>query len=211
MDADSRPQAAQSFKVLLGCVVLDTPEDGLAKPHLPEGSPNFQFVTDNHDVVATPAAIQFQDRRQAEFANQIRRSETLAMLSVLGTSTSGNWLISPSVARLASTPLAPPRPSDVSIRVEVLPSPSARRAHKWLAILSSHGTMMSGLRSAIASRKLSSGAFGRYSKVRLELSNGERVLGICYCADFEANLAECAAKAHGVRPKYGGRHKDIRH
>jgi hypothetical protein len=37
------------------------------------------------------------------------------------------------------------------------------------------------------------------------------VLGNRYCADFEANLAECAAKAHGVRPKYGGGHKGIRH
>jgi hypothetical protein len=37
------------------------------------------------------------------------------------------------------------------------------------------------------------------------------VLGKRYCADFEANLAECAAKAHGVRPKYGRSDKDMRH
>jgi hypothetical protein len=37
------------------------------------------------------------------------------------------------------------------------------------------------------------------------------VLGKRNCADFEANLAECAAKAHDVRPKYGGSNKSIRH
>ena len=37
------------------------------------------------------------------------------------------------------------------------------------------------------------------------------VLGKRYCADFEANLAECAAKAHGVRPKYGRSDENIRH
>src|SRR6476646_2631341 len=61
LDADRRPQAAQSFNVLPRYIVLDTPEDALAKPHLPEGSANFRFAAEKHDVIAAPTAIQFQD------------------------------------------------------------------------------------------------------------------------------------------------------
>ena len=32
-----------------------------------------------------------------------------------------------------------------------------------------------------------------------------------YRDHFEARVAERAAKAHGVRPNQGGRHKDFRH
>jgi hypothetical protein len=37
------------------------------------------------------------------------------------------------------------------------------------------------------------------------------MLGERYRANFEADLAESPAKTHGVRPKQGGRDKDIRH
>ena len=81
----------------------------------------------------------------------------LATVSVRGTSTSANRLISPSVPRLDITPLAPPRPRDVSISTAMLPSPIARKLHKWPRTRSSHGMIMSGRCFAIASRRLSTG------------------------------------------------------
>src|ERR1700722_18137093 len=41
LDADSRPQTAQSFNVLPGYVVLEAAEDALAKPDPPEGFADF--------------------------------------------------------------------------------------------------------------------------------------------------------------------------
>jgi hypothetical protein len=38
-----------------------------------------------------------------------------------------------------------------------------------------------------------------------------RMLGRRDCADLKANLMERATKTHRVRPKYGGRNKDIGH
>src|ERR1700722_2005859 len=41
LDADSRPQVAQSFDVAPGYVVLEAAKDALAKPHAPEGFADF--------------------------------------------------------------------------------------------------------------------------------------------------------------------------